>query len=472
MPNLFTLPEPRSGPDTVTAEQRPKHGYHYVIDAETSVYASLFRVFWSDHDHIEFTNHGVIWNISPENVAASIGGFYIWSLINTGLIISDAPQGNAYGVSVGAGGDILTNSGSIYAIGSGNANAVVHWDPDVRITNTGLVAAYAPHGTIAGVGDAIGIAMFNGGVLLNGADGSILAEGLHATAVLFGNGSILHDDYIQNDGRIEAYCLSPGTPSYGIRAGGSTPVAAIYFVNNGTLKADIAWSSYTDHPDYAPRAMDIITNNSSGRIIGIIETGRGNDAIINNGQIIGDILLGDDDDLIENVGEISGTVDLGSGNDEYHGSAATGAVTVQGGAGTDRLTGGTGNDILAGGSGVDVLTGGAGRDIFVFASLSDSPDLALRSDQPKYLRDVISDFRSGEDKIDLSAIDAISSTPENDPFTFIGTGAFSSRAGELRLEYHEGATHVLADVDGDGHADMTIVVITTGPELQPIDFLL
>ena len=60
-------------------------------------------------------------------------------------------------------------------------------------------------------------------------------------------------------------------------------------------------------------------------------------------------------------------------------------------AGDDTLGGGAGNDTLNGGPGNDNLTGGAGNDIFVF-----SPD-------DGYGEDVITDFSTADDMLNLSA---------------------------------------------------------------------
>src|SRR5215813_2820469 len=79
----------------------------------------------------------------------------------------------------------------------------------------------------------------------------------------------------------------------------------------------------------------------------------------------------------------------------------SGAVNKVGTSGDDRLfggdfddtlSGGDGNDVLGGKGGNNVLTGGAGRDAFVYA-LADQH------------HDVVTDFRQGEDVIDLRAAD-------------------------------------------------------------------
>jgi Ca2+-binding RTX toxin-like protein len=133
---------------------------------------------------------------------------------------------------------------------------------------------------------------------------------------------------------------------------------------------------------------------------------------------------------------------------------------LAGGAGDDRLFGGDGNDTLVGGSGVDWMEGGAGADIFGFETAGDSLGYVLRSDGKQLMPDVIVDFVKGTDKIDLSAIDANAGTAANDAFTFIGSGAFD-HAGQLRVESNApGLTSIFADTDGNGSADLHIVLLT------------
>ena len=148
----------------------------------------------------------------------------------------------------------------------------------------------------------------------------------------------------------------------------------------------------------------------------------------------------------------------------FNGSAETnGSFALYGGAGMDRITGGSGNDLIFGGGGSDTLTGGAGDDLFVYASLAHSPAVG---------RDRIIGFAPG-DRIDLSAIDAVVATSGDDAFTFIGANAFSGTAGELRVDGAGGVWAVSADVNGDGFADFSLVVLTSDARLATgADFLL
>jgi serralysin len=72
--------------------------------------------------------------------------------------------------------------------------------------------------------------------------------------------------------------------------------------------------------------------------------------------------------------------------------------TYTGGAGNDVLTGGAGADVFVGGGGGDNMTGGAGADTFRYTAASDS-----RSDA----YDIITDFTTGSDKLDLAGVQPI-----------------------------------------------------------------
>ena len=74
--------------------------------------------------------------------------------------------------------------------------------------------------------------------------------------------------------------------------------------------------------------------------------------------------------------------------------------------------------------------------------------------------DTIADFRRGQDRIDLSGIDAVTGGGD-DAFNWVGSNAFSGTAGELRGYSQGGAFFLAGDVNGDGVADFTIQVNTT-----------
>ncbi len=116
------------------------------------------------------------------------------------------------------------------------------------------------------------------------------------------------------------------------------------------------------------------------------------------------------------------------------------------------LDGGRGKDILIGRGGKDILTGGGGADLFIFFNVSDSARGGKN-------QDVIEDFQTGRDLIDLSHIDANGAARGN-AFQFLsGMGdGFTNHAGELRFFQNASRTIIEGDIDGDGRADLRIVL--------------
>jgi serralysin len=156
------------------------------------------------------------------------------------------------------------------------------------------------------------------------------------------------------------------------------------------------------------------TINFSGTENFTITTGSGNDLITTGGGI--DVLRG------------------GSGNDR-----------LNSGAGQDTLTGDQGADVITGGLGLDRMSGGAGADRFRFTALADSPT--------SILRDHITDFEQGGDKLSLVAIDADPLAAGNQAFDFLGTSGFTGAGSEVRYSQVSGITRVSTDTDGDKVAD-------------------
>ena len=96
------------------------------------------------------------------------------------------------------------------------------------------------------------------------------------------------------------------------------------------------------------------------------------------------------------VGAIMGVDDDADGPIAGYDPYVSSLTSVLAAWGDDTLSGGAGDDRLAGGPGDDRLSGGPGADVFIFA--------------PAGGYDVVTDFRAGEDKIDLSAFAGIDST--------------------------------------------------------------
>jgi Ca2+-binding RTX toxin-like protein len=173
----------------------------------------------------------------------------------------------------------------------------------------------------------------------------------------------------------------------------------------------------------------------------------GNDSLFGGAGADALFASGGNDRLSGNNG--GDTLDAGTGDDRLYGGDAN-----------DTLLAGVGNDILFGGGQRDVLTGGTGRDTFAFAD-GDSSALLAQADR-------ITDFSAAQhDVIHLRQIDANENTVADDKFSFIGTGAFSGRVGELRYQVVGGDALLQGDTDGNGIADFFIrvegvTVLTSG----------
>lgn len=150
----------------------------------------------------------------------------------------------------------------------------------------------------------------------------------------------------------------------------------------------------------------------------------------------------------------------GTGNDSL--SGLDGNDELRGSTGADTLDGGNGDDLLIGGNGADVMTGGADADTFRIGYFEAGTGAAA---------DTITDFASGTDLIDVSGWDANTGVGGNQAFSFIGSSAFSSTAGELRADTVGSDTVVQGDINGDGVADFEIV-LNGNPTLAGSDFIL
>ncbi len=205
----------------------------------------------------------------------------------------------------------------------------------------------------------------------------------------------------------------------------------------------------------------------------IIFAGGGDDLIYGNGRegIYGNPHAGSGDNLIfagagnDTVvaGYQSDTVYGGAGDDSIDGagafasSGAGGAITaardlgdlLDGGAGRDRINGEGGNDTLLGGAGDDtligdlgrdLLAGGPGRDVFQFSYHSTFGVIASDTGTDAATRDVILDFRPGQDRIDLHGY--LFATDGMHAPAFIGHRAFSG-SDALEVRYATEGDHTV-----------------------------
>jgi VCBS repeat-containing protein len=196
----------------------------------------------------------------------------------------------------------------------------------------------------------------------------------------------------------------------------------------------------------------IYGHGGNDRLLGELDTGNGTqppaDGVPGNDTIYGQVGT---DYLAGGLG--ADTLYGGSGADDLYGNNSLGSNpetsvnTLYGGSGNDRLYGDAGDDVLVGGTGADWLTGGAGSDRFVFAGARDTGDWVF-------------DFKSGLDKIDLSAFGLNAAG-----FVGVLSSAGMVGPGEVGYQVVQGGsqtdTYLYVDSDGQYGADLEIRLIGT-----------
>ena len=114
-------------------------------------------------------------------------------------------------------------------------------------------------------------------------------------------------------------------------------------------------------------------------------------------------IIGNSSDNSIKAGKSADTISGGNGKDTILGGA--GNDSIYGGNENDKLQGDAGNDTLNGGAGNDTLTGSAGSDVFVYESGND----------------IITDYKVGEDKIQMN-LSAIKSSTVKGSDVILTTG--------------------------------------------------
>jgi Ca2+-binding RTX toxin-like protein len=175
--------------------------------------------------------------------------------------------------------------------------------------------------------------------------------------------------------------------------------------------------------------------------------GRGND------QLYG----GAGNDVVRGDGNPAGIPSFGSGGDDYlQGNA--GNDVLEGGRGNDRMVGGAGNDTVWGGFGGDYLVGEGGADVFKYVAVEESQYIVVDGINQA---DQIVDFTQGEDKIDLSAIDANILLAGDQAFTFVAdpahyTGDWTGVVWATTPDPRNGIITLNVSIDGSPTPEMQI----------------
>lgn len=351
------------------------------------------------------------------------------TIINTGLIIG--PSTSAIYIS-NTNADTLNNSGRIVGnvdFTGGNDRVINSGEIDGRLVlasgtviNSGLITGSV---TISGGGRVVNMGVIDGQLVLEGGESTVdLRDGIVRGGVNATSGNTL---YLVSD------TLTSITDLFG----------------TDTMRAwcDIELPGSVERLELRGNAISGTGNVFANLIFGnaqanVLSGADGNDQLA--GGLGDDTLSGDDDndDLEGNEGD--DVLRGGLGNDTLLGGADD--DMLRGGDGLDTLDGNAGDDTFEGGLGFDRMTGGTGRDLFIFRGIT---DISFGAN-----RDIITDFVTGIDKINLSAIDANVNTGANDAFVF--TTALTGTAGQVIRRLDGGGAFVEGDVNGDGVADFSL----------------
>lgn len=175
--------------------------------------------------------------------------------------------------------------------------------------------------------------------------------------------------------------------------------------------------------------------------------GGGNDTL-DCSEFTADQYLNLNEQTFSNVAGLKGNVSIAKG------------VTLEnaiGGHGVDHIVGNAADNRLTGGAGADNLSGGKGNDTFVYNAPSDSTPAAP---------DVITDFISGNDSIDVSTLLKKSGLKDLHFVT-----QFSGRAGEAMLGFDASRSEgsLMIDLTGAGQAGF---LVKTHGQIYPSDVLI
>lgn len=255
----------------------------------------------------------------------------------------------------------------------------------------------------------------SGNDILHGNGGN---DGLDGWA---GNDTIYGDDGDDRLGGQQGDDLLIGGAGNDLLQGGDGNDTAVY-INAAGVKVDLSLTSRQNTGE----GMDMLSSIEN------LRTGSGRDELFGN--------------------SVANHIESGAGNDTI--SGYLGNDTIIGDDGNDLIYGGQGSDSISGGRGKDRLFGGdadGAQDVFIFNAISDSPTGG------KY-RDIIFDFFSGVDDIDLSHIDANTSSYGDQAFTWTSG---SPAANAVWYVVNGGEILLRADVNGDAAVDFEILISHT-----------
>ncbi|OYQ31714.1 hypothetical protein CHU95_21505 [Niveispirillum lacus] len=416
----------------------------------------------ADLEHLQFTGTADATGTGNGSDNSISGGTGADTL--TGLAGDDTLDGGSGTDSLvgGAGNDtyIVDNANDVILELAGEGTDTVRSRSATYSLGAELEAlVFVGVGAFTGTGNGLDNAITGGtgNDTLNGAAGADTLTGGGGADVLIGGAG--------ND----VYIVTAGSAAITELAGEGTDIVRTS-LTTFTLAAEVENLIYTGTAAFTGTGNDSNNILTGAAAADTLRGAAGDDSL--DGAAGADRLiggLGNDTYIVDNAGDVVVEA-AGEGTDTVRTSLTSYSLTADvdnliytgggnfigtGNALANAITGGAAADTLTGGGGADTLTGGTGADSFVLSNASDSPVATAMT---------IADFATADgDRIDLSGIDADSSTPADNAFTFIGAAAFTNVAGQLRIAAAGADLQLLGDINGDGTADfaITLTAVTT-----------
>ncbi|MGO4573062.1 calcium-binding protein [Microvirga sp. 2TAF3] len=191
------------------------------------------------------------------------------------------------------------------------------------------------------------------------------------------------------------------------------------------------------------KGNDVYYVHSTSDIV-VERSGGGHDTVISSenyilGRNVEDLVL--TDNAIYGTGQELNNWVVGNARDNVL-TGGGGNDRLIGMEGNDLLIGGTGNDVLEGGLGTDTLYGGPGADTFLWRSVEEIGSWLKDAD-------IVKDFSAAQgDKLSFNLIDADTTRPGKQSFTFIGNDGFSA-PGQIRYAFSGKETLIYLNTDAD-----------------------